>query len=127
MELLYGWEARGLCGSAVAFLDEMLAIRRVSERREPYVRRLLQTLDDELERIDGALERALDNWRLERLSSLDRCILRIAAAEILFLDDIPPPVSIQEAIHLAERYSGHEAARFVNGVLDALYRRERSD
>jgi N utilization substance protein B len=107
-------------------LDRTLATRRVSIRRQPYLRLLLEILDRELPSVDDALGSCLENWTLERLSRLDRSILRLAATEILFIDDVPAPVSIQEAIRLAEHYSGEESARFVNGVLDALYRRGRS-
>jgi len=97
--------------------------RRISRRRLPYIRQVLSVMDDRLEEIDGALRAALANWRLDRLSSMDRAILRIAAAEILYVDDVPPKVAIQEAIHLAEAYGGTESPSFVNGVLDALYKR----
>ena len=73
--------------------------------------------------MDQLLEVALENWRLERLALLDRGILRIAAAELICFDEIPPKVSIQEAVRLAERYSGPESPRFVNGVMDAVYKR----
>ena len=81
------------------------------------------TLDEHLREIDRALQDALENWHLSRLSSIDRGILRLAAAEMLFLDGIPPKVSIQEGIRLAEQYGGQDSPRFVNGVLDALYKR----
>ena len=71
---------------------------------------------------DGALQGALENWRLERLATLDRAVLRLAAAELLFVDEVPPKVSIQEGIRLAEQYGGPDSPRFVNGVLDALYK-----
>jgi transcription termination factor NusB len=54
---------------------------------------------------------------------MDRAVLRLGAAELLFLDDIPPRVSLQEAVRLAEQYGGADSPRFVNGVLDAFYRR----
>ena len=65
----------------------------------------------------------MDNWRLERLSAIDRGILRLGATEILHLPDIPPKASILEAVRLAESYGGNESPRFVNGVLDAIYKR----
>jgi N utilization substance protein B len=86
----------------------------------------VESLQDNLPDVDRALQGSLENWRLERLSVMDRSILRLAAAEILFLEDIPPKVSIQEAIHLAEAYGGKDSPRFVNGVLDALYKRWQS-
>jgi N utilization substance protein B len=59
---------------------------------------------------------------MERLAVVDRNILRIGAAELLFSDDVPPRVAIQEALRLAERFSTQQSARFVTGVLDALMR-----
>jgi N utilization substance protein B len=62
------------------------------------------------------------NWRLERLGVVDRCVLRLGAAE-LQRGETPPRVVIQEAVRLAERYGTLKSAKFVNGVLDALARR----
>jgi N utilization substance protein B len=100
-----------------------MAMRRIAEPRMPYLRRMAKELDARGDELDELLEVALDNWRMDRLALLDRGILRIAAAELVCFDDIPPKVSIQEAVRLAERYSGPESPRFVNGVLDALYKR----
>jgi len=97
-------------------------MRRVGTNRLPYIHRLVAALDEHGVDIDRQVQGALENWRLERLSAIDRGILRLATAELLFIDDVPPKVSIQEAIYLAERYGGPESSRFVNGVLDALYR-----
>lgn len=122
LQILYRWEAEGRRASLGEVMSRTFATRTVAPRRVPYVRRLVETLDEHLPEVDRALDRALENWRLERLSRVDRSVLRIAAAEVLFLDDIPPRVSIQEALGLADRYGGDESARFVNGVLDALFK-----
>jgi N utilization substance protein B len=87
-----------------------------------YIELLLETLQDHLPDVDRALQSSLENWRLDRLSVMDRSILRLAGTEILFLEEIPPKVSIQEGIHLAEAYGGRDSPRFVNGVLDALFK-----
>jgi N utilization substance protein B len=104
-------------------LGNIIATRRISPRRLPYVRKLVDVLDARLGDIDSALREALDNWRIERLSAIDRAVLRIGAAEILYVDEVPAKVAIQEALHLADAYGGDESPRFVNGVLDALYKR----
>jgi N utilization substance protein B len=91
-----------------------------------YLEHLLQTLADHLPEVDRALHTFLENWRLDRLSVMDRSILRLAATEIIFLDEIPPKVSIQEGINLAEAYGGKDSPRFVNGVLDALFKGSRA-
>jgi len=116
------WESGGFEGTLRDALVDTSATRRISPRRLPYIRSLLDLLDENLDEIDRRLAGALDNWSLERLSAIDRAVLRIGAVELLERDDIPPKVAIQEAIRLAEAYGGHESPRFVNGVLDALYK-----
>jgi N utilization substance protein B len=106
-------------------LAKILTTRQVAPQRLSYLELLLETLQDHLPEVDRALQGALENWRLERVSVMDRSILRLATAELLYLEDIPPKVSIQEGIHLAESYGGRDSPRFVNGVLDALYRKFR--
>jgi N utilization substance protein B len=88
----------------------------------PYIRTLVTLIENHLEEIDTHIRSALDNWHLDRVSSIDRGILRIAAVEISYLDEVPPKVSIQEAILLAEAYGGSDSPRFVNGVLDAVFK-----
>ena len=83
---------------------------------------LIRTFDYHRGKIDSALADVTTNWRLERLAVLDRCVLRMGAAE-LTRGETPPRVVIQEAVTLAERYSGTQSAKFVNGVLDALARK----
>jgi N utilization substance protein B len=123
LQVLYRWESAGGGETVSQALVRVLQSRRVSPRRVGYIELLLETLQENLPDVDRALRAALENWRLERLSVMDRSILRLAASEILYLEEIPPKVSIQEAIHLAEAYGGKDSPRFVNGVLDALYKR----
>ncbi len=123
LQIHYRWESGGRQGSLRDALVETTATRRIAPRRVPFVRSLLRRLDDHLPEIDGALASALDNWSLDRVSSIDRGVLRIGAIELLYDDDVPPKVAIQEAIRLAEAYGGNESPRFVNGVLDALFKR----
>jgi N utilization substance protein B len=123
IQVLYRWESDDADGTVVDALETVLDQRLVARSRIPYLRRLAAVLDDHGEEVDATLSHALQNWALDRLSRIDRAILRMGAAEILFMDDIPPKATIQECIHLAEQYGGGDSARFVNGVLDALYKR----
>ena len=84
---------------------------------------LVRTFIAKREAIDADLKEVTTNWRMERLAVLDRCVLRMGAAE-LERGETPPRVVIQEAVTLAERYSGVKSAKFVNGVLDALARKK---
>ncbi len=83
--------------------------------REAWARR------DELDRL---IESVSENWSLGRISRIDRILLHMALAEILAFADIPVKVSIDEAIELGKRYSVEKAPAFINGVLDALVKRE---
>jgi N utilization substance protein B len=84
----------------------------------PIVRLLASRRTD----IDAQLADVTTNWRMERIGAVERCVLRMAAAE-LTIGDTPPKVIIQESVTLAERYGSAASAKFVNGVLDALARR----
>lgn len=121
LHLLYSWDMRG----GDCFADHValeLKYRRVSPRYQVYVERLVRALDAQLPALDETLEETMPNWRIDRLSAIDRNILRIGVLELSF-DDIPPRVAIHEAIRMAERYGSDDSPRFVNGVLDAVYRR----
>ena len=123
LQILYAWETRGRADDLAQLEREFLATRRVGAEAREYLQTLIEALHAHVPEIDRALEASLLNWRLERLSIMDRNILRLAAAEMLYLG-IPPRVVIQEALLLAEKYSTAESPRFINGVLDAVMRRE---
>lgn len=126
LQLLYAWEMRARTTTPREMLDAFIRDRNIAESNRAYAETLIGTVEDHFEAIDAALGAALTNWRLERLSVIDRSILRIGAAELLFLEDVPPRVSIREGIILAEKYGTADSPRFVNGVLDALMKRSDS-
>ncbi|MCC6346045.1 MAG: transcription antitermination factor NusB [Nitrospirales bacterium] len=75
-----------------------------------------------LEALDALLQGVAEKWKLSRMASIDRNILRFATYEILFRRDIPPAVSINEALEIAKKYSTAESASFINGILDRIAR-----
>lgn len=77
--------------------------------------------------IDSYIGDATRNWRVERLAVIDRLLLRLAVHELLHQPATPPRVVIDEAIELARVYSGDEAAKFVNGVLDGVFTRLKEE
>lgn len=89
------------------------------ETRE-FSRGLVKNVLAHKDEIDLAIQSVSKNWRLSRMAVLDRCILRIAVCELSFDADIPPAIVINEAIEIAKKYSGTEAANFINGILDAV-------
>jgi transcription antitermination factor NusB len=70
--------------------------------------------------IDQKLSQYTENWQLNRMAAVDRNILRFAAYELLYVEEIPPKVTINEAVNIAKKYSQEEAGKFVNGVLDKI-------
>lgn len=70
--------------------------------------------------IDRVIERHVRNWSLDRMAAVDRNVLRLAAHEMLHREDIPPVVSINEAVDIAKKFSTHDSGKFVNGILDKI-------
>ena len=89
---------------------------------KPFTRQLDEGVDAHGEELDELIGRHAHGWTLERISPLDRNIMRVALYEVMHRDDIPTEVAIDEAIELAKRYSGADAPGFVNGVLGAAVR-----
>jgi N utilization substance protein B len=77
------------------------------------------------ELIDRVITEYTTNWQLKRMAVIDRNVLRAATYELLFREDIPPKVSINEAIDMAKKYGDRDSGKFVNGVLDKINRAER--
>jgi transcription antitermination protein NusB len=83
---------------------------------DPLIRGTLEHLTE----IDALIKKYTKNWDIKRMAVVDRNILRLAIFEMLYRDDIPPVVSINEAVDIAKRFSTEESGRFVNGILDKV-------
>ena len=75
--------------------------------------------------IDKVVERYADNWELSRMAMIDRNIMRFATYELLYLADVPPKVTLNEAVNLAKKFSQEESGKFVNGILDKINHTEK--
>jgi transcription antitermination protein NusB len=121
LQALYAWDLRGeheLERVAAQVWDDLAVAP--DERR--IAGQLVQLVGKKHDEIDRELADVTTNWRLERLGVIERCVLRLCAAELI-RGETPPRVVIQEGVKLAERYGSVQSAKFVNGVLDALARR----
>jgi N utilization substance protein B len=96
-----------------------------SDSVRSFANQLLDGVLLNLDEIDRELAAQTSHWRLDRLAAVDRNILRLALYELLFHQDTPPAVVIDEAIEIAKRFGSGESARFVNGVLDGFIKRRR--
>jgi N utilization substance protein B len=93
----------------------------VKQGSQPYFLRLVQGVWEQKEAIDRLIKDYAENWRIERMSGVDRNILRMAVYELIYCDDIPPRVAINEAIDLGKQYSTEESGAFINGILDSIF------
>ena len=121
LQALYAWDLREnqdlLRVSALIWDDLAVA----ADERE-FATTLLRIVASDGAALDAELADVTTNWRLERIGAIERCVLRLGAAE-LQAGVTPPRVVLQESVRLAERFGSEQSARFVNGVLDALARR----
>lgn len=121
LQALYAWDMRGgidLERVASQVWDDLAITPDERRVAGPIVRLVAQ----KQLALDAELTEVTTNWRMERIGAVERCVLRMAAAE-LTIGETPPRVVIQEAVTLAERFGSVQSAKFVNGVLDALARR----
>lgn len=93
-----------------------------NESEKIYIEDATDTIVTNLEEIDNTIMDNIEKWNIYRLAKIDLCVLRIAIYEILYREDIPIEVSINEAIEIAKKFSTDESAKFINGVLGGFVR-----
>jgi len=89
-----------------------------------FAHRLVYGTVKNLSEIDGKVSQYATNWQLKRMAIIDRNILRLGVFELLHAPDIPPKVTINEAVELAKKYGDMESSKFVNGILDKIHKTE---
>jgi N utilization substance protein B len=123
LQLLFQWDLRR--SDADEILRNYYGSLLVSEetiaqpRPDPYAEKLFHGVIAESATIDDLITRHAENWKIQRMPTVDRNLLRIAVYEMR-RTDTPPAVVIDEALELARRFSGEESVHFINGVLDAV-------
>jgi N utilization substance protein B len=101
-------------------VDSFWRKKKAPAETKAYCRGLVEGILTDRGKIDEAIQSVSEHWRIARMGLIDRNILRLAAFELLRGEPIAPAIVINEAIEIAKKYSGPEAATFVNGILDAL-------
>ncbi len=87
-----------------------------------YIKKILFKVEENKEAIDKKIEESLNNWKIDRISKVNLSILRLAIGEMLYIEDVPEKVAINEAIELTRKYSDEKSISFVNGVLDKAFK-----
>jgi N utilization substance protein B len=118
VDLLFEAEARGLTPAEVVDVRTALAGANPDvSALYPYTAAAARGVSEHIAHIDDLISSHLQGWTLDRLPAVDRAILRVAVWELLYADDVPEPVAVDEAVQLAKELSTDESPGFVNGVL----------
>lgn len=104
-------------------IEELCFLLKSSEKVRPFGLELARGVAEHKAGIDARLAEVSSNWKLARMDYVDRNIIRIAAYEMLFCDDIPPRVAINEAIDIGKKYGTEKSGPFINGILDTIRQR----
>ena len=118
VDLLFEAEARGL--SPVEIVEVRTALTEAKQdvaALNPYTETVARGVGEHTAHIDDLISSHLQGWTLDRLPAVDRAILRVAVWELLYAEDVPEPVAVDEAVQLAKELSTDESPSFINGVL----------
>jgi transcription antitermination factor NusB len=108
------------CAAALDNFWQAHTEENIEDEIKSFTGEIVKGTTEKLVEIDRKIVQYATNWQLERMAVVDRNILRMGCWELLFRDDIPPKVSINEAVDLAKKFSGVEAGKFVNAILDKV-------
>ena len=122
---LYMYETVGAPLEELASLDWVE--REIGEDIREFARDLISGSIGHLEEIDDLIRRHSKNWKFERLSAVDKSILRLSVYALVHLPDIPVIVTINEGIELGKMYGGESSGQFINGILDAIKNQELTE
>ncbi len=121
LQALYAREVSG--NQPDVILADLTREEMADEETMEFTNRLIRETAERSDVLDQEVIPLIKNWEFSRIALIDRLVLRLAVCEILHFQEIPPKVTINEAIDLAKKFSTEESGRFVNGILDALYKK----
>ena len=122
LKILYANSSTGILFNEILdnFKDEE-ALEKINKDQIKYASMLFDlTVANEIE-LDKLIESKLVNWKIQRLALMDKIILRMSLSEMLYVESVPPKVSIAEGVEIAKEFSTSDSSSFVNGILDAIY------
>jgi len=106
--------------ASLQMLELFCEIFRPSKKSDPFFLRLVSGVMENKAEIDALIERFSKNWKIDRMSCVDRNVMRIAVYELLYCRDIPPKVSINEAVDVGKKFGSEESGAFINGIMDSI-------
>ena len=124
LQTLFEWDFENQKPDIYTTFERNIAEFAPGSNDRPFMENLLKTVLDKRQDLDNLIEKAAPEWPIGKIAPVDRNILRLGLAELLFADrkEVPPKVAINEAIELAKSFGGDNSSKFVNGVLGAVYK-----
>ena len=107
-------------------VDEVYA-ERPNQKQMAYITAVAEGVREKMEELDGYIEKFSNNWKLSRISLISRSVMEVAMYEILYVDDVPAGVAINEAVELCKKYEEAETVSFVNGILGRFAKEVAAD
>lgn len=120
MQLLFQMEVQNDFSQEIK--DKFIREHLSDSNQLEYFNRLYLAAVENLPEIDETLESCSENWKINRMAKVDLAILRLSAAEILYLEDVPDSASINEAVDMAKKFGGDDSGKFINGILGKVVR-----
>jgi len=117
LQILFQYDIHGKPG---VWLEEFWKQCKSADEVKVFAERLVAGVLEHKKELDALIGKYATNWKISRMQVVDRNILRLGAYELLWLDEVPAKVSVNEAIELAKDFGDDEAAKFVNGILDKV-------
>ncbi|MFQ5865615.1 MAG: transcription antitermination factor NusB [bacterium] len=117
---LRAFYAQEMSGNPLDEIIEEMLLHREEEKVKQFAIELLRKSVEHKQEFDTLIINKALNWDFERIAVLDKLIMRLAICELLFFEDIPPKVTIDEAIEIAKKYSTENSGKFINGILDGV-------
>jgi len=125
MQTLYEWDFR--TGSDVSEIEERNTAEYEGKCENDFIHDIIEGVIKEKDSLDNIVDESAPEWPVDQISLTDKTILRIAIFELLHLVDVPPRVSINEAVELSKEFGGESSSKFVNGVLGTVYKKYEQD
>jgi len=118
MQALFYLDMRN--NASVEMLERFCGNFSPSKKSRPFFLKLVNGVLESRDELDALIERFSKNWGIKRMSGVDRNVMRIAVFELLYCDDIPPKVSINEAVDVGKKFGTEESGSFINGIMDSI-------
>lgn len=106
--------------SLPAIMDRMVTESDLQDEGKQFLLQVLQAYEDKKSEVDETLQNQSDNWKLSRMSHVDRNLLRLGVVEIRYLEDVPKSVTINEYLEIAKKFGATDSSSFINGILDKI-------